>query len=105
MSDSNQRLELNLLGDVEIRLNGSRVVTLSSKKPKAILCFLAMQSGPQSRAKIASLLWTEAQDEFARANLRQALSSLRKNLDDGKMGSSAVQKTSFTSLATLTSWT
>ena len=86
MSDFNEGLELKLLGDIQIRFNGSRVVVLTSKKPMAILCFLAMHSSSQTRAKIASLLWTDTRDEFARANLRQALSLLRKNLEDRDNG-------------------
>lgn len=80
MSNDRSLLKIKLLGGFDVWLDGREIALTTSKKAKAILCFLAMNPGSQSRIEISSLLWTENPDEFARANLRQALSVLRKDL-------------------------
>ncbi|MCH7551304.1 MAG: winged helix-turn-helix domain-containing protein [Proteobacteria bacterium] len=49
-----------------------------------MLAYLALNAGqPQSRDKLAALLWGERFDEQARQSLRQGISKLRKALADG----------------------
>lgn len=47
------------------------------RKTAALLAALAIE-GPTSRSRLAGLLWPEAPEQRARANLRQTLSRLRK---------------------------
>ncbi|MFD2058892.1 alpha/beta fold hydrolase [Mesorhizobium calcicola] len=54
-------------------------VPLLSRKARAMMAYLALQSGhSQSREKLASLLWGCNSESQARTNLRQALSAVRK---------------------------
>jgi DNA-binding SARP family transcriptional activator len=51
-------------------------------KATALLAYLALERGPHSREKLASLLWGESPDAQARASLRQALRRLHAVLGD-----------------------
>jgi adenylate cyclase len=54
-------------------------VELSTKKARALLAYLAVESGrAHTRDQLATLLWGETGDERARHNLRQALSKIRQ---------------------------
>jgi TolB-like protein/Flp pilus assembly protein TadD len=86
-------LEDGEMGKVSIRLFGRLGVTdrdggkisVAGKKPQALLAYLALNAGqPQSRNKLAALLWGERFDEQARQSLRQGISKLRKALGDGE---------------------
>jgi DNA-binding SARP family transcriptional activator len=44
----------------------------------ALLAYLALEPGPQSRERLASLLWGEHPDAAARASLRQAVKQVRE---------------------------
>jgi TolB-like protein/DNA-binding SARP family transcriptional activator len=58
-------------------------VPMASRKGQALLAYLALNVGqPQSREKLATLLWGDRQEEQARHSLRQAILSLRKALGD-----------------------
>ena len=73
-------VKINLLGGLEIV--GPNDANLS-RKVKAVGAFLALQQGqPHSREKIAALFWENSPEEQARTNLRQCLSSLRKQLKE-----------------------
>jgi len=76
-------LRIALLGGLVIA--GSEVTAQASltKKTRALVAYLALQgSRGQSREKLAELLWGNSAEDQARANLRQALSSIRKILND-----------------------
>jgi DNA-binding SARP family transcriptional activator len=51
-------------------------------KALGLLAYLALEPGPHSREKLASLLWGESPDAQARASLRQALHRLHAVLGD-----------------------
>ena len=72
------RPELRLLGPPELRLDGKKLV-LPTRKLLGLLAYLALE-GPTSRAKLADLLWSEADEESARGNLRRELHRLRHTL-------------------------
>ena len=74
------RLELALLGNVEIHRDGIPVAGLTSSKAQALLCFLAVTGRPHLRPALAGLLWGEMPEENARGNLRKALTNLRQSL-------------------------
>ena len=78
------RFDLQLLGGFRLRGAKGKPIAVSGKKAQALLTYLALKPGAQSREKLATLLWGDRMDEQARHSLRQALSSLRKALGDGK---------------------
>jgi DNA-binding SARP family transcriptional activator/Tfp pilus assembly protein PilF len=54
-------------------------LALPTRKDRQLLAYLAMQGGrPQSREKLASLLWADRAEEQARDSLRQSLAALRR---------------------------
>lgn len=58
--------------------DGTELV-LPTRKDRQLLAYLAMQGGrPQSREKLASLLWADRAEEQARDSLRQSLAALRR---------------------------
>src|SRR5688500_4334965 len=74
-------LRLRLLGSFELKGPGDRPIRLTARKTRALLAFLALQNGaPQSRERLAALLWEDADAELARSSLRQALTALRRAL-------------------------
>src|SRR5262245_33339143 len=73
------RLYLSLLGGFQARLNSGLPVTVPAGKTQALLGFLALPPGsPHPRDKLTALLWGGLGEAEARANLRQALLTLRK---------------------------
>jgi adenylate cyclase len=73
------RVRINVLGRFEI-LSGGEPVDLRARKAQALLVILAVEQGtPQSRERLATLLWGSTDDENARHNVRQALSHIRKD--------------------------
>lgn len=77
------RLELFYLGAFEVLLDGKPVTGFESSKVRALLAYLGIEHDrPHSREKLAGLFWPEQSEETAKKNLRQALSNLRKNLDE-----------------------
>lgn len=75
-------LHLKLLGAPDIRLGDQPVLGALSNKAQAILYYLAVTGQPQPRSILATLLWGDAPEEAARANLRKALADLRQAASD-----------------------
>lgn len=71
-------LQVWLLGQFEIKLDGRRVV-LSARAAQSLLAYLMLSAGTlHRREKLAGLLWSDFPEENARRNLRQELWRLRK---------------------------
>lgn len=76
-----EQLELLLLGKPYVRYNGSELTAEKiSVKGQALLIYLAVTGHNHSRSTLAGLLWGDLPEESARANLRLALTRLRKAL-------------------------
>ena len=76
------KFKLSLLGRFELT-GPDGPVDLPSKKLAGLLAYLAcMAPQPQSREKLAALLWGSHFDAQARQNLRQALFRLRRVLGE-----------------------
>jgi len=76
------RLTVRLFGILSAELGG-QPIAFAYGKTKAILAYLALDPGRTvSREKLAGLLWPDQPQEIALDNLRQALSRLRKSIDD-----------------------
>jgi len=75
-------LNLKLLGQIECRQPSGDLLNLSTRKSEALLAYLALAPGIRhSRDRLVNLLWSDRGEDQARNSLRQALSSLRKSLD------------------------
>ncbi|MEI2690489.1 MAG: BTAD domain-containing putative transcriptional regulator [Anaerolineae bacterium] len=75
--ESHAHLTLGLFGQLAI-LHDQQPLEVKSHKAEALLVYLALQRRPQNRDYLATLLWPEANQERARANLRRALWTLNQ---------------------------
>jgi DNA-binding SARP family transcriptional activator len=78
MKKVTERTRLALLGSWQLEVDGQARSGPSYKKGLALLAYLAIGKGPQSREAISSLLWPDSA-----GHLRQVLSNLRSTLDIG----------------------
>jgi adenylate cyclase len=75
-------LRLKLLGSFEARRSSGQTVEISGKKGQALLAYLAFHPGKNlPREKLVNLLWSDRGDAQARGSLRQALVTLRRDLE------------------------
>jgi DNA-binding SARP family transcriptional activator len=78
------RLDVRLLGGFEVRSSLGAPMTLHTKKAQALLAYCVTHPDqPQSREKLATLLWGDRKADHARNSLRQALFILRAGLPSG----------------------
>ncbi|WP_203103048.1 BTAD domain-containing putative transcriptional regulator [Skermanella rosea] len=72
---------LNLLGGFDLLSPAGSPISLTARKPMALLAYLALRPGQSHpREKLATLLWEDSPDALARSSLRQALALLRRCL-------------------------
>ena len=71
-----------LLGQGRLELDGQPLTRLMASKHQALVFFLAATGQPAPRSRLAALLWGEHDEAAARANLRVALTRLRRWLPD-----------------------
>lgn len=77
------RLSVFLLGPFRAAIDGQAVTGFRSDKVRALLAYLAVESGrPHRRESLAGLLWPDYPERSARAHLRVALTNLRQVLGD-----------------------
>jgi DNA-binding SARP family transcriptional activator len=82
-------LRIQLLGGFAVHVDGEGPFSLSARKARALLAYLALPPGrAHSREKLTSLLWGDTPDGQARQAFRQTLSRLRRAL--GEAGSTLV---------------
>ena len=75
--------ELTLLGTFALRLPDGQAVELPGQKDRALLAILALAGGtPQSRDKLAGLLWSDRGEPQARDSLKHALTRIRQSLGE-----------------------
>lgn len=72
-----ETLNLRLLGKPEVKLGDKAVTGFISSKAQALLFYLAVARGAQTRESLAALLWGEMPAAHASKNLRNVLSNLR----------------------------
>ena len=75
-------LQVQLLGRPRLEMDGQPLVRLMAVKQQALVFHLAAQDRPVPRNRLAAMLWGRLEPAAARANLRVALSRLRKLLPD-----------------------
>ena len=79
------KLSVRLLGRLRVVDGAGDEIPVPGKKAQALLAFLALNADqPQSRDRLATLLWGDRFDEQARQSLRQCVSKLRKALGNTK---------------------
>ncbi|MEG3849704.1 BTAD domain-containing putative transcriptional regulator [Microcoleus sp. herbarium19] len=82
------RLELVLLGPMQVMMNGQPILTFPYEKVRALFAYLAIESNyPHHRDRLAALLWSDQCESNARSNLRKALCTLRHLLGDSVVDS------------------
>jgi DNA-binding SARP family transcriptional activator/TolB-like protein len=75
------RLRLSLLGRVAAHA-GEREIDLANRKCRALLGYLALSDATEEpRERVIGVLWSENEEERARASLRQALYEVRTALE------------------------
>jgi DNA-binding SARP family transcriptional activator len=85
-------LRVLLLGPGRLEFDGQPLTRLMPVKQQALVFFLAAGGEPVARNRLAALLWGETDEAAARANLRAALTRLRRwlpgllEIDDRQVG-------------------
>jgi DNA-binding SARP family transcriptional activator len=80
-------LEISLLGDFYLALDGQPLNDLVSGKGRALLAYLVIEAGrPHPRSALAVLLWPSQPETDSRANLRQTLHRLCQVLGTPSQG-------------------
>ncbi len=76
-------LSLSFLGPFLVQLGNQPLTQFESDKVRALLAYLAVESGkPHRRSALAGLLWPDSTESAARASLRNALANLRLVIQD-----------------------
>src|SRR5581483_7522468 len=76
------RLEVRLLGAVEVVLDGRRLGAFDSLRLQRILASIALRRDLQHRSRLAFELWPDSDGRQARTNLRKLLHEFRHSLPD-----------------------
>lgn len=76
------RLEVRLLGGVEIILDGRRLRAFNSLRLQRFLALIVLRRDPQHRSRLAFELWPDSDEPQARTNLRKLLHDFRHSLPD-----------------------
>lgn len=78
-------LAISLLGTFQVNLDGHPQSAFETDKTRALLAYLAVESGrPHRREALAAMLWPDCSDSAARNSLRQTLFRLRQAIADQK---------------------
>ena len=75
-------LQIYLLGDVHLSLNDTPLTGLKSRTVEGLCIYLACHQKPVAREILYTLFWPTTPEKQAKANLRGALSYLRKHIAD-----------------------
>jgi len=71
-------LKISVLGNLSVAFDG-REVRIKGRKSRAVLGYLALSDRQQeTRERLVGLLWSESDEQKARASLRQVLHELRE---------------------------
>jgi DNA-binding SARP family transcriptional activator len=73
-------LHLQLLGTIEVRIDGRLVEAPARRRAWSLLAWLALHPGLHGRGELAARFWPDVLDQSARASLRSALWALRRAL-------------------------
>lgn len=76
------RLEVRLLGAVEIIFDGRRLRAFNSLRMQRFLALIVLRRDLQHRSRLAFELWPDSEERQARTNLRKLLHDFRHSLPD-----------------------
>jgi DNA-binding SARP family transcriptional activator len=77
------RLAVSMLGRLSIRLD-DRELVLANRKSRALIGYLALSDrGEEARERLVGLLWSDSDEERARASLRTTLHGIRSAFHAG----------------------
>ena len=79
-------LRIRTVGEFRIEVDGVDRTPAAFDRAAALLAWLALNPGPHTRSAVAAQFWPDVLDESARASLRSALWSLRRQLGDDANG-------------------
>src|SRR6266545_3420952 len=79
-------LRIHAIGRFRVEVSGSDPTSPTFDRATALLAWLALNPGLHPRSAVASRFWPDVLDESARASLRSALWSLRRQLGDDADG-------------------
>src|SRR5688572_14352920 len=80
--ESPARLEVRLLGAVEVILDGRRLRAFNSLRLQRFLALIVVRRDLQHRSRLAFELWPDSDEGQARTNLRKLLHDFRHSLPD-----------------------
>lgn len=81
-SEPPARLQVRLLGAVEVILDGRRIRAFDSPRLQRFLALIALRGDAQHRSRLAFELWPDSDEHQARTNLRKLLHDFRHSLPD-----------------------
>ena len=76
------RLEVRLLGVVEVTLDGQRLRAFDSLRLQRFLALIVLRKEMKHRSRLAFELWPDSNEGQARTNLRKLLHEFRHCLPD-----------------------
>ena len=76
------RLQVRLLGTVEVILDGQRLRAFNSLRMQRFLALVTLRREPRHRSRLAFELWPDSDESQARTNLRKILHDFRHSLPD-----------------------
>jgi DNA-binding SARP family transcriptional activator/tetratricopeptide (TPR) repeat protein len=76
-------LEIRVLGELQVRLDGTTAELPASRAARALLAWLAVRPGRHPRSRLAGQFWPDVLDASARGSLRSAIWALRTALGPG----------------------
>ena len=76
------QVTVSLLGPPRVE-RGGRAIEFDTRKAIALLAYVILEGQPQSRDRLATMFWPDADQDRARASLRRTLSPVRSALGDG----------------------
>jgi len=76
-----EAMRARLLGPLDLRLGEQQLPPLDSARAESLLAYLLLhRDAPQSRQRLAFLLWPGSTERQAHTNLRKVLYNLRRAL-------------------------
>jgi DNA-binding SARP family transcriptional activator len=79
-------LRIQAVGEFRVEVEGRDRTSSAFDRATALLAWLALNPGPHARSAVAARFWPDVLDESARASLRSALWSLRRQLGEDANG-------------------
>lgn len=74
-------MRLSLFGNLRIDVAGKQIASVNTNRLQSLIAYLILHSGtPQSRERLAFVLWPASRESQARTNLRQLLHNLKRAL-------------------------